>query len=161
MSDSDVMIYIDSGRCQGCGQCVEACPVSALRLEEGIAQIDQTRCTGCEACLAVCPEKAILSVRASGSREEALAVIEPTGPPARSAQPSQLTRWAPKIAPILGAALAYVAHEVVPQVMAHWLSDADRRTPVSPEISQDGEVSPDVSDRRRAGHGRLRHRGGR
>lgn len=161
MSGSDVMVYIDSGRCQGCGRCVEACPAEALRLEGGVAQIDQTRCTGCEACLEVCPEKAILSVRASGSREEALEVIEPTGPPARSAQPSQLTRWAPKIAPILGAALAYVAHEVVPQVMAHWLSDADRRTPASPKVSKDSDASLDVGDGRRSGHGRFRHRGGR
>jgi ferredoxin len=160
MSDSDVMVYVDSGRCQGCGRCVEACPTGALWLEEGIAQIDQTRCTGCEACLAACPEKAILSVRTSDLCEGALAVVEPIEPPARSAKPSQLTRWAPKLAPALGAALAYVAREVVPQVVAHWLSDTDRRMPDSPG-SRDSGVSPAASDGRRAGRGRFRHRGGR
>jgi NAD-dependent dihydropyrimidine dehydrogenase PreA subunit len=163
MSGSDVMVYIDSERCDGCGRCVEMCPVEALYLEGGVAQIDQALCTGCEACMKVCPERAILSVRTSDA-EAALPAMGPTTLPGTPRQSSRLTRWAPKLVPILGTALVYLAREVAPKVVAHLLSDAERHTPASPgtagSTAEDAEASTTVSGERRAERGRFRHRGG-
>lgn len=51
-------------RCEGCGQCIEYCPRSAISLpgngtKSGRAAIDRNRCVGCAGCLAACPKNAI------------------------------------------------------------------------------------------------------
>ena len=45
--------------CKGCGTCVETCPSSALRLENGTAIVDKKSCLLCGYCNPVCPEFAI------------------------------------------------------------------------------------------------------
>ena len=45
-------------RCDGCGQCAEACPVDAIDVQL-LATIDPWACTGCGRCVAVCPQEAI------------------------------------------------------------------------------------------------------
>ncbi len=55
---------IDPTACTGCGSCVQACSMDAIRLEkrEGVlslSQIDELRCTGCGSCVVACPVKAI------------------------------------------------------------------------------------------------------
>lgn len=42
--------------CRGCGQCIEACPGSALSIERGRVQVDQTRCVFCGYCGKACPD---------------------------------------------------------------------------------------------------------
>ncbi|MEW6771318.1 MAG: 4Fe-4S binding protein [Bacillota bacterium] len=50
----------DEEKCEGCGECVEACPAGILILEDGKVRItDETACLGCETCVAVCPTGAI------------------------------------------------------------------------------------------------------
>lgn len=41
--------------CLGFGDCAEACPLGAIRMEEGLPRIDYSLCTGCGICLRVCP----------------------------------------------------------------------------------------------------------
>lgn len=52
-------MVINPEKCNGCGICVDDCPMEAIELINGIAQINQTRCRECEACLSVCPMGAI------------------------------------------------------------------------------------------------------
>ncbi len=45
--------------CNGCGECVKACPYNALSLEGGKAVLSPLACTGCGICVPACPIKGI------------------------------------------------------------------------------------------------------
>ena len=47
---------IDISKCNGCGQCVEACPFKALSLVDEKMVRDDEKCMDCSHCLYVCPE---------------------------------------------------------------------------------------------------------
>ena len=47
-----------SPRCDGCGVCVDECPVGAIAVSV-LATIDTFACTGCGRCVAACPTQAI------------------------------------------------------------------------------------------------------
>ncbi|MBL7197672.1 MAG: 4Fe-4S binding protein [Candidatus Omnitrophica bacterium] len=53
------MFRLDKGKCKGCGACINVCPVQAISLTEGIADIDSNRCIECGRCINVCPVGAI------------------------------------------------------------------------------------------------------
>jgi ferredoxin len=44
----------DEEACTGCGECIEVCPVDALKLEDGIAKVDEEWCIGCGVCISKC-----------------------------------------------------------------------------------------------------------
>ncbi len=50
---------LDSQRCNGCGECIEVCPTSALRIDGEHKHIDQLSCLPCGECQKVCPEQAL------------------------------------------------------------------------------------------------------
>lgn len=49
----------DEDQCIGCGECVEVCPVDALKLEDEIPVVDKDWCIGCGVCGTVCSTEAI------------------------------------------------------------------------------------------------------
>lgn len=52
-------LTINKKKCIGCGICVQACPVDALDLVDGIAVVDMEKCIKCGKCVRVCPTSAI------------------------------------------------------------------------------------------------------
>ena len=60
-------IIIDAKFCNGCGNCLVACPVNAfseapvtMECEEGACHSpDSSQCNGCGVCLRVCPTRAM------------------------------------------------------------------------------------------------------
>ncbi len=52
-------VKIDKEKCTGCGDCIEVCPVEALKLEDEKSVCDEDECTDCLACVDECPEEAI------------------------------------------------------------------------------------------------------
>ena len=50
---------IDKAKCNGCEECVEACPAEAITLVDEKAVINEDECTECGECVETCPEEAI------------------------------------------------------------------------------------------------------
>ena len=52
-------ITVDRDKCIGCEACVAVCPVGAITMVEGKADINQDTCISCGACVSECPVEAI------------------------------------------------------------------------------------------------------
>ncbi len=52
------IISTNKARCRDCYRCVRVCPVKAIRISEGQAQVDPARCLACGTCVRECPQKA-------------------------------------------------------------------------------------------------------
>lgn len=50
---------IDAKSCSACGECVEACPLDAISLQDEKAVVDAETCGDCGACVDVCPSESI------------------------------------------------------------------------------------------------------
>jgi Fe-S-cluster-containing hydrogenase component 2 len=50
---------VDAGKCSGCGECVEACPLDAITMQDATAKVDDQACGDCGACVDVCPTQSI------------------------------------------------------------------------------------------------------
>ena len=54
------LVTINKNLCNGCGECVDICPVEIISLEEDKAFVeDSSDCFGCESCVLVCPSEAV------------------------------------------------------------------------------------------------------
>lgn len=58
---SNFHALIDNDNCEGCGECMEICPMDAITMNQEliIAQLDIKRCIGCGLCSNVCPFDAV------------------------------------------------------------------------------------------------------
>jgi len=52
------MVELDESKCEGCGTCIEKCPIEAVSLINGISHTDEKKCIGCGVCVHHCPNKA-------------------------------------------------------------------------------------------------------
>ena len=55
----------DTEKCSGCGQCVDICPVDAIKMEGDFPSVDREWCIGCGVCAVPCPSSAVRLVRKS------------------------------------------------------------------------------------------------
>jgi len=54
------VVNVDSRKCNGCEECLEACTAGMFQMKSGKATPSaDTVCMGCETCVAVCDQKAI------------------------------------------------------------------------------------------------------
>lgn len=51
----------DPTKCNGCGDCVDACPSDALKVENEKIKVNENECSDCGACVDTC-EKGVLSL---------------------------------------------------------------------------------------------------
>jgi ferredoxin len=53
------MPWVDKEKCIGCQACLQVCPVEAISMEQGKAEIDMEKCIRCGKCHDACPHEAI------------------------------------------------------------------------------------------------------
>jgi NAD-dependent dihydropyrimidine dehydrogenase PreA subunit len=55
------LIKVEREKCNGCGQCVDFCPVDVFEIKEGKSvPLNPQNCLGCGTCVAVCTMEAII-----------------------------------------------------------------------------------------------------
>ena len=52
------VVFTNKARCRDCYRCVRVCPVKAIRMHEGQANVVDARCISCGTCVRECPQGA-------------------------------------------------------------------------------------------------------
>lgn len=52
------VVYTTKAKCRDCNRCVRACPVHAIKVENGQAQVITENCIACGTCISECPQHA-------------------------------------------------------------------------------------------------------
>ena len=56
---SDYQSRINRESCTACGNCLDRCPMDAIKEVDGAMEVDHERCIGCGLCISTCPIEAI------------------------------------------------------------------------------------------------------
>lgn len=92
--DRHAPVYTEEASCQDCYKCLRACPVKAIQVGSGHAQVRAEACIACGRCVAACPPKA------KRVRDDLAAVraLMQAGPVVASVAPSWVAEF-PDLAP--------------------------------------------------------------
>lgn len=82
MSGNAARLSLRPERCDGCGRCVSACPVDAIRVSQPFILVDWRACNGCYGCVEACDTGAIERVgSATRGARAATTVLDPSDVP--------------------------------------------------------------------------------
>lgn len=79
------LVFTLKDRCRVCYTCLRECPVKAIKIINGQAEVINDRCIGCGNCVKVCSQGAKVSLR---SVDEVFSLLESGGPIAACVAPS-------------------------------------------------------------------------
>jgi NAD-dependent dihydropyrimidine dehydrogenase PreA subunit len=161
-----MVIQVNQELCTGCGVCVDACSVGAIQLVDQRAVFDDALCTACEACIEVCPNEAITT---RSILEPSVSIV--TLPAAEShpvlvrdqvALPETATP-ARGLAPLAGAALAFLRSEVAPRLVDVLVTALERRLarPTTTVMTPLSTSSRSLATQSRGKRRQVRYRRGR
>lgn len=57
-SERKTVVYTTKAKCRDCYRCVRVCPVNAIKMEKGQAQVVAENCIACGTCITECPQSA-------------------------------------------------------------------------------------------------------
>ncbi len=159
-------IRVDQALCAGCGVCAETCSNCAIYLVDHRAVIDEALCTQCQACVDACPNGAITAIYEPAQRAPIAArpVAETQIIPAPN--PTVLPETAAPargLAPLAGAALAFLGHEVAPRLVDVLVNALERRLaqPTATVINPSNTSASVLTTQSRGKQRQARYRGGR
>jgi len=135
------MVFINDAACNGCGECVDACPNGALVFHNDHAVILQELCEECEICIDACPQCAILSAQEVQDSREVIRVPVLSGEV--SVSHIELPERVPVrelVIPIIGSAVLWFGRELLPRLADMALGYMDRRIQLY-SSAQDQKVS--------------------
>jgi NAD-dependent dihydropyrimidine dehydrogenase PreA subunit len=161
-----MMVKISSDLCFGCGVCIETCPVGAIHLVDDVAVIDDELCSQCEACVDACPNGAITLISVPLPSPPAMTLAKTqTGITPISTKTSSPEVLHPNrsLAPVAGAALAFLGSEIAPRILDLLIATLERRL-AQPEMTGKAPFSSpsrSITRRNEGTRKQIRYRGGR
>ncbi len=87
------LVFTVKDRCRVCFTCVRECPVKAIRIENGQAEVITERCIGCGNCVKVCRQKAKTYLRLTDEVNELLRSDKKTIACIAPSFPAEFTEW--------------------------------------------------------------------
>jgi len=122
------MIFLDYDECDGCGECVSACPASAIVLQNGKALIDHGLCEGCQICVDICCQGALTYGVVEPALEKVVLISEPAPSDLISNQDRPGSESLRGLAlPAVSSVLIWTGREIIPRLANLALKYLDQR----------------------------------
>lgn len=132
------LISTNRAKCRDCYRCVRMCPVKAIRMKDGQAQVVEERCLFCGTCVRECPQKAktirddtTWAMELLAQRKKVAASVAPTYPAAFAEH--EVRRLASALRKL---GFAYVGEtsvgaDAVAVATSRWLAENRERQPLA------------------------------
>ncbi len=160
-----MVIQVNQELCNGCGVCIDSCPVEAIRLVDQQAVITDALCTQCEACISACSNGAITALFVP-VRSVPIVTLPADG---SLMVPAATQKAFPETAtpihsptPITGAVLAFLGNEIAPRLADVLVTMLERKL-VQPKTAAITPSTTSLGVLPRRGSGKqkqTRYRGG-
>ncbi|MGB9668869.1 MAG: indolepyruvate ferredoxin oxidoreductase subunit alpha [Anaerolineales bacterium] len=107
-------VTVNQAKCTGCGSCLDTCPMEAIQIINGKAQIDSALCRECEVCINICPTGAltVASPQMLPVKHPPMEIIQPK--PVEKAMVKDDAK--PRLPSWMGVITAILSSELIPQI---------------------------------------------